>query len=437
MLLRFILENFCSFDEPVQFDMFPNMKRTTFSEHIYQQKVPVLKQAAVYGANGAGKSNLIKGLSFIRNFVIYKDFISKIDLEQYIFKLKDKKSKSLSLLVEFNQNDIYFIYSIEISLNSIEKEALYLSGIGDTEATPIYERKGNLITFNKEPSPEVATAIYKLLKKNPFSSLLSLNKEFPIFNDNRVNIASQWFNKMFDIITINSRIPILIDLMRKDKALIEFTNRLFSKIDLGIDRLKVDTQDFETWINNQHIKAKKEIPDDFLASLKPDEGIVHFENERQIYSIGLENGIRKVYQFMFEQMGENGYKGEMNIRSQSDGTVRLLTLIPAIYDAMEKGKTVAIDEINHCIHPSLIKKLVEYFASSKGTKGQLIFTTHETCLLDQQNIMRPDEIWFAQKKDGATQLYSLNEFKLHNSISIQNGYLEGRYGAVPFIGTLE
>ena len=137
---------------------------------------------------------------------------------------------------------------------------------------------------------------------------------------------------------------------------------------------------------------------------------------------------------MFEQFGKDGFSKEMDIQAQSDGTVRLLSLMPAFYDAMKVGKTVVIDELDHSIHPHLVRELVRYFSSQK-TKGQLIFTTHQTCLLNQ-NFIRTDEVWLVEKKDGCTHMYSLNDFKIHNTISLENGYLEGRYGAIPFIGDL-
>ena len=126
----------------------------------------------------------------------------------------------------------------------------------------------------------------------------------------------------------------------------------------------------------------------------------------------------------------------MDIDDQSDGTIRILNLIPAIYDIIENEKLICIDEIENSIHPALITALISFFSNS-ASKGQLIFTTHETELLDQQKLMRPDEVWFTEKHQGSTKIYSLNDFKEHNTINIKNGYLEGRYGGIPFIGNLK
>jgi AAA15 family ATPase/GTPase len=111
--------------------------------------------------------------------------------------------------------------------------------------------------------------------------------------------------------------------------------------------------------------------------------------------------------------------------------------LPALFYAVSRRKTYFIDEIERSIHPLLIKELIKKFSLDKDTMGQLIFSTHESNLLDQ-DIFRPDEIWFAEKnKEGATELYALSEFKEHHTIDIRKGYLNGRYGGIPFLGNLK
>jgi hypothetical protein len=103
---------------------------------------------------------------------------------------------------------------------------------------------------------------------------------------------------------------------------------------------------------------------------------------------------------------------------------------------VDKPKVYIVDELERSMHPTLAKELVTKFSHDKETKGQLIFTTHESNLLDQ-SIFRQDEVWFAEKSpDGSTDLYSLSDFKEHHTIDIRKGYLNGRYGAVPFLANL-
>jgi hypothetical protein len=104
---------------------------------------------------------------------------------------------------------------------------------------------------------------------------------------------------------------------------------------------------------------------------------------------------------------------------------------------LSERKVFLIDEIERSIHPLLIKELVRKFSDDHASQGQLIFTTHESNLLDQE-LFRQDEIWFAEKNsDGETDLYSLSDFKEHKTLDIRKGYLSGRYGSIPFLGNLK
>jgi AAA15 family ATPase/GTPase len=125
------------------------------------------------------------------------------------------------------------------------------------------------------------------------------------------------------------------------------------------------------------------------------------------------------------------------LEEESDGTVRLLDFVPAFKNLISSEKVYIVDEIERSIHPLLIKELVKKFSLDNKTRGQLIFTTHESNLLDQE-IFRQYEIWFVEKDlNGSTDLYSLSDFKEHKTIDIRKGYLNGRYGSIPFLGNLE
>jgi AAA15 family ATPase/GTPase len=111
--------------------------------------------------------------------------------------------------------------------------------------------------------------------------------------------------------------------------------------------------------------------------------------------------------------------------------------MPLLYAVTRHDAVYIVDEVERSIHPILIKDIINKLSKSTDTKGQLIFTTHESALLDQ-DIFRPDEIWFAQKDtDQATQLYPLSDFNIHKTANIENGYLNGRYGGIPFLSNLK
>ena len=434
MLLRVYLKNFLSFDEGVQFDMFPNMKRTTLAHHIMsvRDELPVLKMAAIYGANGAGKSNLLKGINFVKKFVTDKDFLRPSDLGKYFYALKaDAGVQPIELMVEFVTNTgKAFIYAFQIAQTGVVFESLLISGLGIRDNETVFTRDASGVIFKNELSSEIGNLITGWMEKNPYSSLLTINKDMPVIPDPDIDMVRDWFDKELLIIGLHSFNPQLIAMFKENDHLRQFASEVFDRIDLGIGDIQVNTENFEDWLQTHEPGM---LPVDKVKSMH--EGVlsevVDFRNTR---SISVESGIQKISQFLFEQFGKDGYSRDMDIQAQSDGTVRLLSLIAPIYFAINGGKTIVIDEIDHSIHPSLVRGLIRYF-SFKETNGQLIFSTHQTCLLNQE-FLRTDEVWLVEKKEGASHMYSLNDFKIHNTINIENGYLEGRYGAIPFLGEL-
>ena len=124
------------------------------------------------------------------------------------------------------------------------------------------------------------------------------------------------------------------------------------------------------------------------------------------------------------------------IVEESDGTRRLLDIIPAI-DVYLKGATVIIDEVNESLHPSLLKTIMaKIMSSSPADGGQFIVTTHESNLLDY-DLFRQDEIWFVEKNNGSTEIYPLTDFKPRTDLQLEKGYLMGRFGAIPFLANLK
>ena len=439
MLLRVILKNFLSFEDEVQFDMFPNMRKESLPNHVTMaaKVLPTLRMAAIYGANGAGKSNMLKGVDFVRLLVCNKDFLNQSKVSRYFYALRDDPaSQPITLTIEFvTKAGKAFIYSVEIGEDGIKSEVLQESGLGAKENKDVFTREGDTLSFAVKPSDEVQQMIKAWSEKNPFASLLTINDDMPVLSDKNIDIVKNWFQEELVLINFHSLNPALIELLRRNKKITAFTSALFKAVDLGINTVKVQTEDFDEWIRSHN---EEQLPiEEFIEELNKMQsgGISEITKNRITRNFTIEDGVRKISQLMFEQFGKNGFSKDMDIVAQSDGTVRLLTLVPAFYDAIKNSKTVLIDEIEHSIHPHLIRELVKFF-SQQETTGQLIFTTHETCLLDQKFI-RTDEVWLVEKKDGSTHMYSLNDFKIHNTINIANGYMEGRYGAIPFIGDLK
>jgi AAA15 family ATPase/GTPase len=135
---------------------------------------------------------------------------------------------------------------------------------------------------------------------------------------------------------------------------------------------------------------------------------------------------------------ESQEEREFDFAEESDGTRRLLHLIPALYRMNQWGGCYVIDEVERSMHPLLIHKFLEMFLNPcPGNQRQLIITTHESNLLDQ-DLVRRDEVWFVEKdRKGASNLYSLADFQPRKDLKLDKHYLQGRFGAIPMLGNLD
>lgn len=440
MLYRVIVNNYKSFGEEQQFDMFPNMRRDNFPRHVFRQgRLPVLKECAIYGANGSGKSNFIELFYFLQTFIT-KDVFDAQRLQDWYatncFRLPVAEgNQPIEIMLEYGIGGAIFIYVLKIVSTGIQEEALYRSGIGKEDNRLIFSRAYADVKFEISINEDIKNLLVRQIVANPAATVLGLNGRLHLLDFEILNKSYLWFDKNLIVVPVSRDIPWLIELFVSNPELMGFVNSIYTEIGLGIDSLSIQETDINEWLENN--KNEKDILNLMYQGDISQHNISKIKDTIPAYSVLKQKGGKQVVlEFIFQQLGKDGYKGEMKVTDQSTGTCRLLTLLPAIYDALNRECTVFVDEIDNGIHPMLVRKLVEYFGK-KPSSGQLIYTTHETALLDQQNLLRADEVWLTEKVRGCTKMYSLNIFKIHKTISIQNGYLEGRYGAIPFLGTLK
>lgn len=444
MLIRLVVENIFSFGERKEFNTIPNNLLKTLKHHRYDiDGFNVLKTSSIYGANGAGKSNLIKSLNLFQKLITNEAIPFKLKNTQFKFNI-DPNKKNQTFAIEFIQDDTPFYYGIELTDSIISTEELYASGLGQKPDKLIFERKTDenektKITFLKEFEEDEKSQLLKsiLLEEfikpdKPVLRLLS-NRENKYLKN--VKKAYKWFDETLEIITPDSQPSALAHKIDKDISFKNYAKDIMCSFNIGITGL---------------ISEKKEINDFFGDGNENEiEELTKALNESSVKMIGLrskrgeelivveENDKIWVKSLSLEHTGKNGNIAIFGLDEESDGTIRLLDFVPAFRDVITKHKVFVIDEIERSIHPLLIKEMLKKFSLDTETKGQLIFTTHESNLLDQE-IFRQDEIWFTEKDDnGSTDLYSLSDFKEHKTIDIRKGYLNGRYGSIPFLGNLE
>jgi len=439
MLLRFVIKNTFSFDEQKEFNMLPNTRLKTLTNHIYNNNI--LKLSSIYGANGAGKSNLIKSIFFLKKFV-QKSKIP-IELKNSIYKFHLKSDNKQFFVIEFIENDIPFLYGIEFTNNIIFTEELYISNLGKNEDSLIFKRKTDknkrtTIKFSKEFENDEKSGLLKsiliddFVKPDELIIKLLSNRENQYLKN--VKIAFNWFDKTLQIITPNSKPIALAHKIEKDITFKTFTEDFMKSFGLGIESLTSKKKDVYKFFGEDNKNELNDLINDLENSPQK---IIGFRSRKgdEIIIVKEDDKIW-VKKLLIEHKGKEDIIKKFELDEESDGTIRLLDFAPAFRDIKFNKKVFIIDEIERSIHPLLIKELIQKFSKDEDTKGQLIFSTHESNLLDQ-SIFRQDEIWFVEKnKTGATDLYSLSDFKEHKTIDIRKGYLSGRYGGIPFLANL-
>ena len=437
MLLRFVVKNLYSFKEETEFNLFPSSKATHHLHHKVQcGDVDAMRLTAIYGANGAGKSNLVKALQDLKTIVAAGSIRSTV-FQGFKFQFsKNSLNEPVSMAIEFCTGGINYYYSVEMDTGLVSYESLSISK--KTSDILVFERKSNgtqTIKFGEGYSADKSGKFFakvlqdKLLGKEALLlSFMATNysEEIPA-----ITSAYNWF--INDLIVLDPKYLknlALAYFFSKNPGMSSLLQDVLSGTKTGITSVEVGTRIFD----------ESQLEPGFVKGLKDTPGVPKIlqntADDRINNSIVYENGQLVYMEIQPKHQLSDGTDIKMPINFESDGTIRLIEYIPLIYLVLTKDCVVILDEIERSLHPILIKEIITKLSESKTAKGQLIFTTHESCLLDQE-ILRPDEIWFAQKDtEQATQLYPLSDFNIHKTANIENGYLNGRYGGIPFLSNL-
>ena len=441
MIIRVFIKNLYSFYEETEFNMLPG-RISRLGHHKYKvNDLELLKIASIYGANGAGKSNLVKAVKLLKEVVTKGLLPYNIDSQK--FKLNGKAhDESSSLGIEFFNKEKLYFYRIEFNIGGIVSEELSECDLENKEDVVLFKRlnsdgQNEQINLNMNVGAYAEKEVLEKVIKDSIKSNLSL-----------INLLSRNKNEVFseirDVLNFfdNKLIVILPDtkffgfqfLYERSDNFKTFSNQLISSLNTGIINLKIDKMNLSDYYGkddekeiNKTIEKVKRSSNKMVSEYINDEIVAFYEESENIIAARLS----------FEHNDNKNKPIYFNASEESDGTRRLLDYLVLFYDIIIGQKIYFVDEIERSIHPLLTKELVTKFSLDENTKGQLIFTTHESNLLDQ-DIFRQDEIWFAEKdENGTTDLYPLSDFKEHHTIDIAKGYLNGRYGAIPFLSNLK
>lgn len=390
MLIEFKLKNFLSFKEETTFLM---TRVNSFKEHLdtniikTDRDFDLLKTSAIYGANGSGKSNFIKSMAGMSNFIFnsYSDSLKKDDEKskpKLFFKLNTKTEKEPTLFeTTFLVNSIIYRYGFEILNNEIKREWLFKK---NEREICLFTRENGIFEINRESFPEGEKY------KNEVNSNVLLISHLAQNNQPNARIVFNWF----DNINIISGLD--------DAKYSKFTSGLLES-DLV----------FKKWVSI----ALKYLEITSIEAGEKEGEIVTYHNKYDDNNLLVDSVA-------------------FNSKMESDGTRKLINILGPMYDTIKSKRILFIDELDSKLHPNLSKKLIQLFHKFNRNGAQLIFSAHDSNLLDK-DLFRRDQIWFVEKDQfGASSLYSLSEFDaktVRNTSAFDKKYLDNDFGAADTI----
>ena len=387
MLIQFSITNHRSIKETAIISMKAaadkTMKEVLISPDGKKELVPVM---AIYGANAAGKSNVIHALLLMREMVCgsYAKPLKGAELPYEPFAFVDGQTEPTTFEIIYYYESIKYAYGFSFDKDRIISEYLYHWPNG-REAL-VFSREKDEYEF-RESIQEQLTLAGRTSENRLY--LTSSNE----WNCAQTEKAYLWFQKnLRGLIATGVSNESTIDAIRKGGD--------------GKQRILKEMMLADLGICNVELSGTKE---------KPIISTVHQLTD--------DSGEKKQYTLLLGQ--------------ESVGTQRFFSRIGLWMDALNSGAVLVVDEIEASMHPLLTRHLIEMIQdqTTNQNHAQLIFTTHDTGLLDLK-LLRRDQIWFAEKdeKTMQTDIYALTEFSPRKEENIARGYLQGRYGAIPFIG---
>lgn len=367
----------------------------------------LLTSAVIYGGNASGKSNVLSAMAYMRDAIVlsHRAWDPEGGVPRSPFAWGDSSTAPSLYEVVCVIDSVKYEYGFVVSDQQVEEEWLY--AWPNNRKQVWFEREGNQFNFgDKLDGPN--KLVQEATRENAL--YLSTAMQFgsphlkPLFRffskmsvADRSNIRFSARNSFSDVLFANDR-QLTLDMF--ETGLVERVRDLFRDADVGIFQIKREEQ--ERTVGSRKFK-------DYRILLQ------HQPND------------------------ENSW---LDLSEESEGTKTLFRLAPRVFQALNHGSVLVVDELEASLHPLLGMQILKLFCcgNTNSQNAQLIFTTHDTNLLGTtlgEPMLRRDQVWFTEKDTtGATRLYPLTDYKPRNVENLERGYLQGRYGAIPYIGQL-
>lgn len=435
MLIRFNVENFLSFDERTEFSLIANRERRLEDHYVKESGINILKSSVLYGANASGKSNLVKSIFFSQR-IITRGLHAVNSLNKHFRLNKLNVYKPTIFNYEIKIGSKFYAYGFAIQLNENKILEEWLNEIGSNKSIKIFDRFLNeqgLYEIDIPLSPRSKDAkrrfdVYRadLQKSQNLLFLSEINRKsienFPeasVFVD-----VFKWFDERLTVLTPDSKFAGL-SFIGDDQKMSEVFSSFLSTFRTGINSITSEEVDLDSFDIPKRIKLDLKEKFNTVETL-------FFEYKGNSYALKKnKNHDYIVKKIGLEHLSDNREPIIFEFEDESDGTQRLFDFIPALHALTQTDAVFVIDEIDRSLHSKLTYAIFElFFKFSADNESQLIATTHEALLLDL-NLFRRDEIWFVEKENNSSKIYSLDQFKERSDKVVSRSYLLGRYGAIP------
>lgn len=432
MLINFRFYNYRSFRDETVLSMEAKGNSEYKSCLIPYKKKGILPAAAIFGKNGGGKSNAIRafwlGVQFIRN--AQKTQHEKAEIPVRAFALNDySENNPTGFEYEYIQDGIKYVYGFSATKKEIKTEYLYIAPKG--QKAEIFKREGQNFSFPINGEKKKKEMIAEAVGPNQlFFSIACVMNYQPCI------LAMKWFREYVHFSKDYADIPQQLLEYSQDTNMLKSIVAYAKQADIGIEDMSFE-------ISNEDISVNETLPDNipervmralqqFAKALKDSSDSAELNlRVREIKATSFHRGLNRD--------GKGGLFS-LDLADESEGTRRLMSLVPGIERVLQNGGVLLVDEIDRELHPLLAEFIISKFQSLETNPGhaQIIFTTHDTELLNME-ILRKDQIYFVDKKrqSGVSELFNLTDLPVRTNDNIRKAYLVGKYGAIPDVDTVE
>lgn len=390
-------------------------------------KTSILPVAAIYGGNASGKTNLFKALNFAKGLVVrgtQPDSLIPVEF----FRLGSQSSElPVCFSFEILMDETIYEYSFAVTRKSVVEEKLV--EISSTSEKTLYDRKDKKPNFHSSiRKDEFLKFAFKGTRDNQLFLTNSISQKVETFKP-----VYNWFKDTLELVAPDSRFEPFEQFLDEAHHLYVTMNFMLPQLDTGIAHLGGEDIPFANLPLPEQLKQKiqEEVKEGITVRI-----LAEPINER--FVVTRKNGELLSKKLITYHAKQDGNEVKFEMRHESDGSQRVIDLLPAFLEisAAKCKKVYVIDEVDRSMHTLLTRRLLEGYLKncSPGSRAQLLFTTHDVLLMDQ-NLLRRDEMWVTERDaKGVSSLLSFSEYKdVRYDKDIRKSYLQGRLGGIPRI----